>query len=128
MFCVFYAIHFGIFNMPIADVETYKFTGNYDKRILGKLVELNPKLIIVFNTTKTKCLDFILTNNQTLISHSEPKSSMTKYILKEIYSTFFSYCKCDFERLVTFKYRQMFKLYCYSNVDISTELCLFLAV
>ena len=131
---VFFA---GDLNMPNTNWETYESTDTYDDYLLGKAVELGWKQIINFNTTRSQCLDVVLTNRESMICYAMANNTMANFsdhtpVSIEIAlntrtqfrnrGKYYSYCKCDFEGMAALMKKNHFKPYCYSNVDVNTDL------
>ena len=127
----------GDFNMPHTNWSTYDASNEYENQIASLLFDMNLKQYIDFNTTKKSCLDLVLCNEDPIINDTTLGGNLSRFsdhfpitinvsikskVSENSSTRYFSYCNCNFDSLNEAIIANPFKPYCYSNVDVNTNL------
>ena len=127
----------GDFNMPRTNWSSYDSVDDYENQIASLVFDLNLKYNIDFNTTKKSCLDLVFCNENSIINDTKLCGKLSRFsvhfpitinvsingeIPEKLSTRYFSYCNCDFDALNEDIIANPFEPYCYSNVDVNTNL------
>ena len=127
----------GDFNMPHTSWSTYDSVNEYEKQIFLLLFDLNLKQYNDFNTTKKSCFDLVFCNEDSIINDTKLYGNLSRFsdhfpmtinmsinskVAENLSTRYFSYCNCDFDALNEDIIAIPFEPYCYSEVDVDTNL------
>ena len=127
----------GGFNMPHTNWSTYDSVNEYENQIASLLFDLNLKHYIDFKTIQKSCLDLVFCNEDSIINDTKLYGNLSRFsnlfpitinmsinskVVEKVSTRYFSYCNCDFNALNEDIIANPFEPYCYSNVDVKTNL------
>ena len=127
----------GDFNMPRTNWSSYDSVDDKENQIASLVFDLNLKRYIDFNTTKKSCLDHVFCNEDSIINDTKLCGKLSRFSIhfpitinvsinskvpEKLSTRYFSYCNCDFSALNEEIIANPFEPYCYSNVDVNTNL------
>ena len=124
----------GDFNMPETSWETYQSSNDYEETRINFAIDNNQH--VNFKTTSSSCLDLVFTSNDTLINSVRTETvdkfsddhpvefqlSLNEKTRKTGRVENYSYCKCNFDEMMAEMKSTSFQPYCYSNIDVNTNL------
>ena len=125
------------FNMPHTSWSTYDSVNEYENQIASLLFDLNLNQYIDLNTTKKSCLNLVFCNEDSIINDTKLCGNLSRFsdhfpitinmsinskVAEKLSTRYFSYCNCDFDALNEDIIANPFEPYCYSNLDLKTNL------
>ena len=123
----------GDFNRPETSWETHQSAYDYGKTVINFAIHSNLEQHVNFYTIASSRLDLVFTSNDTLMNsvrtetfsdHNpvEIQMSLNEKTRKTDRVEYYNYCKRNFDEMVAEMKSNLFQAYCYSKIDVNTNL------